>query len=321
MNAQYIFPFYLILFLVFVSSCKKVAVDNIPNPIDPTEVKNIANMNQQFGWELFQKELAANPDKNVLISPWSVQTALQMALNGADHNTLSEMLKTIACDNCNVDEINKQQALLTTLMEKQGGKAILTSANGLFYDTKRLTVFDPFMVNIKQYYSADPHQYDFDKAEESKTAINKWVKDKTNGKIDGIVETINHYDIAFLINAIHFKADWLKAFDPKLTYKADFTTKSGSKVEANFVTGDDEFNAGTDGLYNMIDIPFIDSTYSVAFIQAVSNAQDPEWSNKIDNAITKGLFSNLHKGRIILKFPKLKLDYKNDLIKTLEALG
>lgn len=321
MNLLKILSFYLFTVLLFLGSCKKAQVDNISPVIDPTEVKNVSDMNQKFGWDIFQKELSANPNENVLISPWSIQTALQMALNGADHNTLNEMLKILECDNCTTELINKQQTLLTSLMENQSGKALLTSANGLFYDSNRLTVFEPFVNNIKQYYNADPHKFDFDKAEESKVAINKWVKEKTNGKIDGILETITHYDIAFLINAIHFKADWLKGFDPKLTYKADFTSKSGTKLDANFVTADDEFNIGTDGIYNMVDIPFIDSTYSIAFIQPATKKLDPEWANKIGNNIVKGLFNTLTKERILLSFPKVKMNYKNNLVESLEALG
>lgn len=316
-----ILSFYLFIILMFLGSCKKAQLDHISPVTDPAEVKKVSDMNQKFGWDIFQKELSANPDLNVLISPWSILTALQMALNGANHNTLNEMLNMLTCVNCSSELINKQQILLTNLMEKQSGKAVLTSANGLFYDTNRLTVFEPFVNNIKQYYNADPHTFDFDKIEESKLAINKWVKEKTNGKIDGILETITHYDIAFLINAIHFKADWLKGFDPKLSYKGDFTQKSGTKIDATFVTADDEFNIGTDGIYNMVDIPFIDSTYSIAFIQPANKKLDPEWANKIGNDNVKGLFNSLTKERILLSFPKIKMNYKNNLVESLQALG
>ena len=89
-------------------------------------------MNNSLSWKLFREEQKAKLGDNVLLSPWSIQTALHMALNGAKGNTLSEFLDLLDCQNCTVNSINEEQAKMTLLLEEQSGHPELTTANGFF---------------------------------------------------------------------------------------------------------------------------------------------------------------------------------------------
>ena len=53
--------------------------------------------------------------------------------------------------------------------------------------------------------------------------INNWVKDKTNGKIEEIVDSPLDPDlVTILINAIYFKGDWKYEFDESQTEDRTF---------------------------------------------------------------------------------------------------
>jgi serpin B len=60
-------------------------------------------------------------------------------------------------------------------------------------------------------------------------AINEWVNQSTNGKIDKIVDGPIASDVVmYLINAIYFNGSWTTRFDKSQTRPDQFTTVSGT---------------------------------------------------------------------------------------------
>ena len=292
-----------------------------PDPIPVEDVQEIAAINQSLGWKIFNKEHAAKPDENILISPWSIQTAVQMAINGAKGNTLDEILELMDCKDCEVASLNQFHGDLTTMLTQQSGQPTLTMANGYFYDPNRINLKTPFVNTLTDDYACGFKNLDFTAEETSLDQINTWVKNSTNGKIDKILEKITDMDVAFLINALHFKADWATGFAPESTYETDFTKADGSKVPVELVNADRNFTFRQGNDYNLVDIPFKDSTYSLTFIQPAKNNTDPDWHSKLDQAKWLALYNDATYQRAIVAFPKLKLAYENDLIASLKALG
>ena len=59
--------------------------------------------------------------------------------------------------------------------------------------------------------------------------INQWVEEKTNGKIEEIIDSPLDPDlVTVLINAIYFKGDWKYEFDESQTEDRTFYLKDGS---------------------------------------------------------------------------------------------
>jgi serine protease inhibitor len=312
------------LFLLFVLACFSCEKSNPPTPIDPipvTEVQKIADMNQSFGWELFHQEMAANPNKNVLISPWSIQTALHMANNGAKSNTLNEILAAIHCPDCSVEDINAQQAKLSVLLEQQSGHPRLKSTNALFYDTKRINVMGAYQQALYAHYSAGIASADFDNEASALQIINSWVQNNTNGKIDQIIESIKKEDIAFLINALHFKADWSSAFPLQTTSDADFTTASGAVVKVPMMSHDWQFTFAEGPKMRMVDLPFKDSTYSLTLVQPTQANTAHNWYKEVNSAALKSLYAAAQTDRAIVSLPRFKLAYDANLVESLKKLG
>ncbi len=48
--------------------------------------------------------------------------------------------------------------------------------------------------------------------------INQWVAQKTEGKIERVLDGLPQDDIAVLVNAIYFKATWAEPFNPNSTF-------------------------------------------------------------------------------------------------------
>ena len=307
--------------IVAFSSCKKEADSVKKDPIPVDKVEKLAEMNYTLGWNLFKQEQLAKPGQNVLISPFSIQTALTMATNGAKGNTLAEMLDAMGCDNCAVADLNLLHRDLTTLLVEQSGHPTVTVANRYFYDNKRMTVKTPFLDVLSDHYDCGADNVNFSAEQAALDHINGWVKNSTKGKIDKILERITVDDVAFLINALHFKADWATGFDPNLTSKQPFTKADGSTITVDFVSADRDFTFAQSDQHRLVDIPFRDSTFSFSLIQPAAANTAADWHLNIAPDTWKNLYGSAQYSRAWVSFPKLKLAYNNDLISSLKHLG
>ncbi|MCF8237735.1 MAG: hypothetical protein K9I85_06240 [Saprospiraceae bacterium] len=313
-------PLFLCL-LLSLFACQK---DNLPvdqTPISVTDVAGVAQMNQILAWKIFTQEKSAKPAENVLLSPFSIQTAMLMAINGAHGKTSDELLSVMNCSGCDIQEINPLHQDLTTLLTQQSGQPQVTVANHYFYDADRIAVKSPFLEAINTYYNCDASNLSFQNEVLALNQINGWVKSNTQQKIDAILDRITSDDVAFLINALHFKADWAIGFDEELTASLPFTKEDGQQVTVDFVNADRDFAFVQNQVHNMVDIPFQDSTYSLSFIQPAATNKDVDWALTMDDVIYKSLLDQLTVDRAMVFFPRLKLAYENDLIQSLKNLG
>ena len=142
-----------ILLIIIFQSCSDNSneIPVIEEPKETTKVEQLSEGNQFLGWNLLNQEIAATQDKNVIISPLSIQIALHMAANGAKGATLDEILEVIGCKSCDPKSINEQTRLLTQILSQQSGHPTLSLSNGLFYDNKKLTLNPTFQSSLVDY--------------------------------------------------------------------------------------------------------------------------------------------------------------------------
>ncbi len=82
-----------------------------------------------------------------------------------------------------------------------------------------------FIDKVQRYYSSGLNYVDFAEAtEQARQRINNWVEEKTNQRIKDMIKPgdIDSLTRLVLTNAIYFKGNWAKSFDPSLTKKETF---------------------------------------------------------------------------------------------------
>jgi serine protease inhibitor len=308
-----------LLFIGFLISCDKSSHQIQKEPSEALML--LADKNAAFGWSVFQQSAIDQNDDNVLLSPLSIQIALSMALNGAEGETLDQMLEMLKSNSYTVNELNKDMKQLLQLLSEESGHPTLTIRNGFFYDPLRVKVEENFNQVLKSNYFAQVSTDNFNDPA-AKDRINQWVKQATKGKIDEIIDGIKQEDLAFLINALHFKADWATAFDPQMTFKSDFSTQDGKKVQLDFMAADRDFHAIRTDKLMMVDIPFRDSTYSLSLIMDTDEAgTSVDWISSTSYKQLTELWDQMSYGRAFVNLPRFKLEHKEQMIKTLKALG
>ena len=176
--------------------------------------------------KLFKASARENREGNLLISPLSVQVALDLAANGAAGETKAEMEKVLG--GMAVSELNQQiHSYISGLPSEE--KCRLKTANSIWIkDNEDLLKVKPEFLRVNErYYDAQARLEPFD----SRTVerINGWVKDNTEGMIDRIIERIDPDAMMYLINAVSFEADWSSQYSKENVGEGSFTAASGEK--------------------------------------------------------------------------------------------
>lgn len=168
---------------------------------------------------------ALETDLNVLISPFSISSALGLVLAGATINSTCQ------------DEINNaldvssylQLPLLNyeVLPSIDGDGVNFTSANGIWSRDLKTSYITTVTTELNAIAGDLPNTFD---------PINDYIEMKTNGMIKDMMEgEMSPMTVAILVNAIHFKGDWAKQFNASKTTKGTFTTANGTEQEADFM--------------------------------------------------------------------------------------
>jgi serpin B len=109
-------------------------------------------------------------------------------------------------------------------------------ANALFPDRRFLAEIKPdYTAILRGEYGASPIEVSFGDPS-APDVINSWVKKQTRGRIAKLFDQLDPSDVLVLANAVYLKAGWAYPFSPAATVAGPFTTASGPKVSASFMT-------------------------------------------------------------------------------------
>ncbi|HLB63402.1 MAG TPA: serpin family protein, partial [Anaerolineales bacterium] len=163
-------------------------------------------------------------------------------------------------------------------------------------------------------YASDP--------EAARQAINQWVSDETQEKIQDLIPSgaIDEMTRLVLANAIYFKAAWLHPFDADVTAPAPFHRLDGSTVDVPMMHQDEGYGYALRDGYRALELPYENGNVSMLIIlpdegqfQAVEQALDP--------AMIEDILGNLTYGPVTLSLPRFTYDSAFSLNDALQALG
>ena len=108
----------LLVFLTLVLLIAPVQLGCGNNNASPIASDISFNPNERFDIKLFQAVSSSDTGANVFISPLSVEVVLAMILNGAEGDTLDEMIEALELSGLTKEQINEHyHDLLETLIE------------------------------------------------------------------------------------------------------------------------------------------------------------------------------------------------------------
>ncbi|NWY71401.1 A1AT2 antiproteinase, partial [Erithacus rubecula] len=272
----------------------------------------------------FYKQASSNEaDKNVFFSPMSISTAFAMLAVGAKSTTLSQIFEGLGFDNLTetrTHDVHESFHKVLSVLNCGDVNITLNIGNALF----TATGYEPqesFLQNTKEFYDADFFSSNFHKPEEATVQINKYVDEKTKGKIPELVGHLDPSTVLVLVNYIYFKAAWEKSFDPFLTFEDDFFVNTNASVRVNMMQRE-----GTSDIYYdqdlscvVVELPYQGTARALLILP------DEGKMKQVEDALSKETVckwdSRLRARRLNLQLPKFSISGSYDVKTLLQQMG
>ncbi len=303
---------------LFDSDEKKTAPTPFPENME-LEAKSVIASNNEFGFDLFKKIYQDDSAENMMISPISISLALAMTYNGAEGETQTAFENTLHLTDLSCDQINAIYQNLQNYLEKTDPKVRMNIANSV-WSKQGTNVEEEFKKNIQEFYNAEFRVEDFSNPE-TLHAINNWVEDNTEGKIQNILDEIDSDAFMYLINAIYFKGKWANSFDIKNTYSGIFTDKDAMNSTAKYMTTNMHVGYLNNDVFTALELPYGNNDYSMAILLPNENKKIADVVDQLNDSNWNQWMNSFSKLELNVHLPKFKFEYKQELSNILIQLG
>ncbi len=309
-----------------MTSCERTVDNTTPGDPVPIELnlkqRQVVNAANEFAFDLFIPMVTEPKGQgNMMISPFSVTSALSMTLNGAAGETFNAMRHALRYDGKPIEEINETYQKLMKDMVPVDPRVTLEIANSVWVERK-LTVKKPFIDALKIWYLAeaksinvaDPGAVDM---------VNGWIEDKTHDKIQKMLESLDPDLAMLLINAVYFNGKWRYQFDKDNTSEKPFFITTDFPVQVPMMFQHESLAVTYANNSTLVELPYGQGNYSMVVMlpdegfsaSEVAIAITPEnwstWMTGLKQGITD----------VNLTLPRFKYEYKRTLNDDLTALG
>jgi serpin B len=253
-----------------------------------------------------------------LISPFSAYAALSMTANGASGATLSQMTQMLGTSPEQLDQLNQLHAKwMKSLTSSSGVK--LEIANAIYSDES--TPFKQSFISLCQTkFGAEAHSEDFSK-NETVSAINKWCRDKTHGKITRMLDKLEKTEKMVLLNAIYFNGKWDEKFDKSATKDDHFKGLSGENIAIKMMhqSLDTGYYKGPN--FSAVSLEYEGHKQRMYVFLPNPDVKMDAFEAQFTPKNWKTWTWNFGQRYVTLSMPKFKIEYKSELKDTLMSLG
>ncbi|XP_055023927.2 plasma protease C1 inhibitor [Misgurnus anguillicaudatus] len=174
-----------------------------------------------FSTTVYSHLKGSKPTTNLIFSPISIATVLSNLLLGARAETRTQLENALKIPN-DYSCVHSEMKRLKKLTKETVGMA------STIYYAPDQTLGEAFINQSLEFYDSVPQKLTGDSDLNAKL-INKWVEQKTHGKITHLVDDVDPSTMFVLVNAVYFNSKWKMVFE-SMNKMAEFT-KFSDEVE------------------------------------------------------------------------------------------
>jgi serpin B len=258
-------------------------------------------------------------DGNIVFSPYSIGTVMALAMSGARGETEAEMARALRrqLPRAEHDSANGKTLAILQRYDRKAGPARLATANAVMLTKHGHLISNDYLASAKAHYAAEIFR-DADLA-----TVNNWVSQKTEGKIERIIDRLDPKTVTVLLNAVYFKARWREQFDSKLTQPAPFAISSSQSVEVPMMQRDGFYPLVAEPGFLAIRIPYAAPQLSMVIVLPDKIDGLGGVSSRLEGGALAGLFARLRgtERHVDLRLPRFKAKSEVKLKDHFHALG
>jgi len=295
--------------------------------VAPVDISSLTDGNSVFAFNLYQ--LLSEEESNLFYSPYSISAALAMTYAGARGDTEKQMADTLQfylSQNQLHPAFNSLDQELASRGEgaqgKDGEGFRLNIVNAI-WGQKDYAFLTSFLDTLAKNYGAGLRILDFiNETEPSRIAINDWVSDETEGRIEDLIPqgAISQMTRLVLTNAIYFNAAWQYPFEEDATSPGVFYLLHGDEVTIPMMEQQESFSYTEGDNYQAVELPYDGQELSMVILLPDSG-QFETFEEDIEYQQIKDIIENLERREVRLTMPKYEFASSFGLKKTLIDMG
>ena len=268
-----------------------------------------------FSMDLFRKIAQKERCKNTLIAPISVSMALAMAANGAEDETLQEMQQVLgghSIETLNAYNMNWRVGL------SGNPKSKLQMANSIWIrDMQGFEAKDAFLAANAKVYNAQVFKAPFD--ESGTTAINRWVKEKTDGMIPQMINEIDPNTMMILINALALDAPWVDPYTDYQVRDGVFHSADGKEQKAKMMGSTEYSYLEGDGVIGFTR-KYEGGQFAFGALLPTEQSLE-DYVSSLDGETLLNILKNKQTTMVRAQLPKFSSQFDISMNDALEAMG
>ncbi|OWA50959.1 Plasminogen activator inhibitor 2 [Hypsibius exemplaris] len=296
-----------------------------------TRTNHAANQTiQQQGIPRFAVDLYKNMAKypsspsNLAISPFSAETALTLAFQGANGTTKTELSTVLGLASSKISEFVWKVSSVNSGVSP--ATYSLETANGLFFDHS-FALDHAYRNEMARIFDVQVELLDFQRnAEESRLQINAFVANKTRQKIGELFAagSIGQDSSLVLVNALYFKAQWETPFDKDETNLQPFELLSGQRTAVPLMFTEATVPYGViPELKNaeVIELMYKGGAVSMIVILPAKKSSLHDLEDSLTTDKMNAASKRMMKQEVLVFLPKFKVSGGTDLVPALKDMG
>jgi len=295
--------------------------------IQAADISTLNTGNRAFALDLYQAVRSDNG--NLFFSPYSISLALAMTYGGARSTTAQQMDDTLHFSlpdeqiHAGFNALNLELANRAEETDVSPGfKLNIANSAWIQYDRP---IEQDYLDLLAENYAASLYLTDYaSDPDGSRQAINDWVSQETEGKIEDLVPAgaIDIMTRLVLANAIYFNAAWQNTFSQDLTENAPFYLIDGTQVSVPMMTqlGPKSYGYTAGENYKAVELPYSDGQLSMVIMMPNDGDFEVFEANLTTESLAE-ILGNLRNHQVELKMPKFRIESEFGLSNALQQMG
>jgi serpin B len=295
--------------------------------VSTSEQASLVEANSAFAFELYQ---ALKGEKgNLFYSPYSISLALAMTYAGARGETAEQMANTLQFL-LEQERLHPAFNWLDAELAKRGegaegkdGEGFRLNIVNAIWGQKDYEFLSDFLDVLAENYGAGLRILDFiTETEKSRLAINDWVSDQTEGRIEDLIPEgmIDEWTRLVLTNAIYFNAAWAYPFDEKMTADGPFYLLDGGQVTVPMMKQTESFGYTEGKGYQAVELPYDGGELSMVILLPEAGKFEA-FEAGLQAEQVDAIIGDLQFTEVALTMPKFEFDSQFSLKDTLAGMG
>ena len=274
----------------------------------------------------FLQRISKESDGSFVCSPLSLQLALAMTANGAEGATLQEMLDVLGYGREGLPALNAYARILIEQLPALDLGVKIKMADAMLV-TDRYPLKASFRETLRTYYYAPAASMSFDNPQDVLDQVNEWARRNTEGLIDPMLREISPNAVAFLMNALYFKAKWQGGerdpmFTENATYDDTFFCADGTTPRVPYMNTSRYLPYAEGKDFQLVAIPYASGKFFMYVLLPKEKDGLDALLGKLAETSWNDLIASLDsKYQVRLSLPKFEASGDFNLNKVLQDLG